>query len=140
MDNSAYHKIRKLIPKAERLKMLEVRDAAKKNPQPEPRSPEETLQMATRFGMRAGPFVLIFTVEDHHDGRYWHLSVSHSDRYPNWDELMTFRAVFFEDDMEVFQVLPRCDEYVNLHTNCFHLWHKTESRVSPIYLGVSSAG
>jgi hypothetical protein len=86
-------------------------------------------QFLNRHGMVWGPFSFFFTVEQHNDGKYWHLSVSNTDRYPSWDELMIFRSVFFDDDMEVFQVLPSIDQYVNVAEHCFHLWHKTESKI-----------
>jgi hypothetical protein len=56
------------------------------------------------------------------DGGFIHLSVSHPDHYPDWDELHALRDWWFPSDMEVVMVLPREGEYVNVHPNCFHLW------------------
>ena len=90
---------------------------------------DQVVEFINYHGMAWGPFTFIFTREDHKDGEYLHLSVANTERYPSWDELMVFRAVFFDDDMEVFQVLPPIDEYVNISQNCFHLWHKKEGKI-----------
>lgn len=80
-------------------------------------------------GFVMGPFSFIFMREQHPDGEYLHLSCANRERYPSWDELMIFRAAFFEDDMEVFMVMPPIEEYVNVHENCFHLWHKKTGKI-----------
>ncbi len=54
--------------------------------------------------------------------RYMHLSISHPDRYPTWEELLMVKERFVGDEEEAIQVLPRKSEYVNIHPNCFHLW------------------
>ena len=76
-------------------------------------------------------FAVVFTVEKHHDGIFGHMSVARPDRYPSWDEMMQLRAVMFDDDAEVVQLMPPCEEYVNVHNNCFHLWHRRDSRLIP---------
>jgi len=58
------------------------------------------------------------------DGRrYMHLSISHPDRYPTWEELIMTKEYFLEDEDEAVQILPRKSQYVNVHERCFHLWH-----------------
>ncbi len=52
----------------------------------------------------------------------WHLSISHSTRYPNWGEIKEARYLLMPDDMTVAQILPTRDEWVNIHERCFHLW------------------
>lgn len=56
------------------------------------------------------------------DGGDRHLSISHRDRYPTWDEILEARNWYFPEEMEVVMVLARKSEYVNIHKNCFHLW------------------
>jgi hypothetical protein len=82
-----------------------------------------------KYGFAWGPFGVLFSVEQHEDGIHWHLSVSHQERYPSWDELMAFRACLFDDNQEVIQVLPSAEEYINVHNRTFHLWHKTGSSI-----------
>lgn len=52
----------------------------------------------------------------------WHLSISHPDRYPTWDEIKQARYQLVPHDVTMAMILPPPGEYVNLHENCFHLW------------------
>lgn len=70
----------------------------------------------TRFIVSAG-------VED--TGRWGpllHVSMSHADADPSWDEIKMVRAIFFPGDMDAGMILPRQADYVNVHPHCFHLW------------------
>lgn len=51
-----------------------------------------------------------------------HLSISHPQRYPTWEEIKEAKEYFFKDDEDAMMVLPRKELYVNLHPNCFHVW------------------
>jgi hypothetical protein len=51
----------------------------------------------------------------------WHLSISHSDRYPTWDEIKNARYALMPDEITMAMLLPPKAQYVNLHPNCFHL-------------------
>lgn len=62
------------------------------------------------------------------DGGHLHVSISHSARYPTWDEILAVRAWAFPPEMEVVMVLARKGEYVNMHPNCFHLWESACGR------------
>lgn len=57
-----------------------------------------------------------------------HVSISHSHRYPTWDEIRAVRDWAFPEETEVVMVLARKSEYVNLHPNCFHLWESACGR------------
>lgn len=128
-DNSDFHKLRRSIPKEVELAFLNLRKKAEKRIVRES-DLVDPLFPAKHFGVVVGHFALIFCVEDHGDnGLCWHLSVSHEHRYPTWDEMMVFRSFFFDDDMEVIMVMPPLDEYINIHNNCFHLWHETKSHL-----------
>jgi hypothetical protein len=54
----------------------------------------------------------------------WHMSISHPDRYPTWDEIANARYKLLPADSEFAMMLPPPSEYVNLHNFCFHL-HET---------------
>jgi hypothetical protein len=63
------------------------------------------------------------------DGKWWHVSVSHRQRYPNWREI--YQAWYdlvpgAGSDFEGAIILPRKTEYVNLHPNCFHVFQLPE--------------
>lgn len=51
-----------------------------------------------------------------------HLSISHHQRYPTWDEIAAARYHFLPPQTDVVQVLPPDAEYVNVHDNVFHLY------------------
>jgi len=55
----------------------------------------------------------------------WHLSISHPDRYPTWDEIKAARYELLPDEVTMGMLLPPKGEYVNVHPNCFHLHEVT---------------
>lgn len=55
------------------------------------------------------------------DNDKWHLSVS--DKYPlGYQQIKEVRYLFLPNDMEVAQIFPPREEFVNLHTTCCHLF------------------
>lgn len=57
------------------------------------------------------------------DGKRWlHVSCSRRDRVPSWDDLKLVKEVFLGNDRLAVQVLPRAEEYVNIHPYVLHLW------------------
>lgn len=60
-------------------------------------------------------------------GSGWHLSISHPDRYPTWDEIASARYHLIPDKAVMAMLLPPTDQYINLHPNCFHLWQVPDS-------------
>lgn len=66
---------------------------------------------------RLGPCFVLVGVE----AGLWHLSISHTDRYPTWDEIKEARYRFVPDAVTMAMLLPPRREYVNIHPNCFHL-------------------
>jgi hypothetical protein len=63
-----------------------------------------------------------------HSAPSWHLSISHPNRYPTWDEIKTARYELLPHDITVAMLLPPPDEYINIHPNCFHLWEIEDPR------------
>lgn len=58
----------------------------------------------------------------------WHISISHPTRYPRWDEIADARYALIPDEITMGMILPPKDEYVNLHSNVFHLWEINTDR------------
>lgn len=58
----------------------------------------------------------------------WHVSVSHPDRYPTWDEIASAREKYTPDDVTMVMILPPLAEYVNLHQTTLHLWQMDDLR------------
>lgn len=55
------------------------------------------------------------------DNDKWHLSVSA--KYPlGYQQIKEVRYLFLPNDMEVAQIFPPREEFVNLHTTCYHLF------------------
>lgn len=53
----------------------------------------------------------------------WHISISTPERYPTWDEVAKawYELIPNSESREGRMILPRMDEYVNLHNFCFHV-------------------
>jgi len=74
----------------------------------------------------------IFSVEREADGKRWiHVSVSHRDRVPTWDELTSAKRWLLGPDRWAISILPPEAEYVNDHPYCLHLWHCLDGGVVP---------
>lgn len=56
------------------------------------------------------------------EGGRWHVSVSHPKRLPTWDEMRTARDQMTPPDVAMAFILPRSNEYVNVHAHCLHMW------------------
>jgi hypothetical protein len=57
---------------------------------------------------------------------WWHVSLSYPDKLPSWEDVKSVKDAFIGEDREAFQLLPRQEEYVNLHQYCLHLWAREE--------------
>jgi len=57
-----------------------------------------------------------------HKGCGWHLSISHPERYPLWDEIKAARNTLLPMDKTFAMMFPPQAEYINVHPNTFHLW------------------
>lgn len=55
------------------------------------------------------------------DGGLWHLSAS-ANHTLGYYEIKELRYKFMPNGMNVAQIFPPREEFVNLHPNCFHLW------------------
>lgn len=56
------------------------------------------------------------------NGEKWiHVSLSRRDRMPEWVEIRKVKDHFL-GDIEAYQVLPKKQDYVNVHNFCLHLW------------------
>lgn len=43
---------------------------------------------------------------------------------PTWNEMCELKDLFYHDEERAFQIHPPKSEYVNIQTNCLHLWGK----------------
>ena len=51
-----------------------------------------------------------------------HISISHSNRLPSYNELKKAKYELCKDIKNMAQIFPTDDEYVNLHQYTLHLW------------------
>lgn len=61
----------------------------------------------------------------------WHISVSVPSRYPTWDEIFTAWYDLVPGAAQITGgiLLPRKEEYVNIHPNCFHVHQLADSEI-----------
>ncbi len=58
------------------------------------------------------------------DGCEWvHLSISHPDSLPTYEELCAAKDWFIGKDKKAIQVFAPSTEHYNHHKYCLHLWH-----------------
>jgi len=57
-----------------------------------------------------------------HHGALLHASISKPTVYPTWDEITVIKDLFFGDGMDAMMVMPKREDYVNVHKNCFQIW------------------
>jgi len=62
---------------------------------------------------------------------YWHLSISRPDHYPSWDEVAKARYELLPLDREFAMILPRPEEYINIHQYCFQVHDTDPKRNAP---------
>jgi hypothetical protein len=64
------------------------------------------------------------------DGMGWeHVSVSLSNRTPNWREMCFVKDLFWDEEDVVIQYHPAKSEYVNMHENTLHLWRPVDKDI-----------
>lgn len=51
-----------------------------------------------------------------------HVSVSLTNRCPNWREMSFIKDLFFEENEVVMQLHVTKKDHINLHPYCLHLW------------------
>lgn len=66
------------------------------------------------------------------DERYklgWHMSISHPERYPTWDEVASawYQLVPDADHRVGAMILPKREDYISIHNYCFQVHEQLES-------------
>lgn len=77
-------------------------------------------------------------------GMGWdHVSVSLSNRPPNWEEMCFVKSIFFDDEETVMQLHPPKSKWINNHPHCLHMWrpHSVDIPLPPdIMVGIKEIG
>lgn len=67
---------------------------------------------------------VLASVQVYHDKNAWlHVSMSHHDRLPTYEEMQKVKDVFVGRNNKAIQVFSPASEHVNVHPYCLHLWH-----------------
>ena len=68
-------------------------------------------------------------------GKWEHLSVSRSNKTPDWNIMCKMKEIFWKDDEVCVEYHPRKIDYINLHKNCLHIWKPINEEIPtpPIY-------
>jgi len=66
------------------------------------------------------------------DGGWDHVSVSLSNRIPNWREMELVKRTFFRDDETAMQLHVPPKDHISVHPNCLHLWRPNDGRQIPL--------
>ena len=76
---------------------------------------------AYRIQTKGRAYLVIASIDN---GLREHISISHKNLkiWPTWQELVFIKDIFFKDEEECYQVFPKKSEYVNIRSNCFHIW------------------
>lgn len=68
----------------------------------------------------------VFTIEKSANGKTGreHVSVSRKvgNKLPGWTEMCDLKDIFWKDEEECYQKHPKKSEYVNIKSNCLHIW------------------
>jgi hypothetical protein len=62
-------------------------------------------------------------------GGWEHVSISRTNRAPNWPEMSHIKGLFFRDDETVMQLHVPKSDHVNDHPNCLHLWRPLTAEI-----------
>lgn len=71
--------------------------------------------------IKARQMAIIFS----NGGGWEHVSVSHPDRTPTWDEMDEVKRRFWSDEDTVMQLHVPVREHISCHNHCLHLWRPT---------------
>lgn len=58
-----------------------------------------------------------------------HVSVSRTNRCPNWAEMEHIKRLFWRDDATVMQLHLPPAEHLSLHPNCLHMWKPHDGEI-----------
>ncbi|MFA6664346.1 MAG: hypothetical protein WCS21_08550 [Lachnospiraceae bacterium] len=47
---------------------------------------------------------------------------------PSWEDMAALKEIFFGEEEEAYQIMPKHSEYVNIHERCLHLWRPANGK------------
>lgn len=58
-------------------------------------------------------------------GKLKHISIAHPKKLPCWDNIFKIKEKLM-GDIDAMMVMPKMEDYINLHRYCFHIWECPE--------------
>jgi len=78
---------------------------------------------------------IICSIAKEKDGKKWlHVSLSGKKRI-QYEDLKDIKDLFIGPDKYAIMIFPPKDKYVNIHPNCFHLFHCIDGHALPEFSG-----
>jgi hypothetical protein len=79
---------------------------------------------------KSGTFCVIASSGDEELGVAWeHVSVSLTNRTPNWTEMCFIKDLFWAPEDAVMQLHPPRSQHINVHPYCLHLWRPLKALI-----------
>jgi len=80
------------------------------------------LQPGTRQ-FKMGRVLILISPPVESAGMGWHMSISHPERYPTWDEVAKawYELIPDADNREGSMLLPKREDYISIHNFCFQV-------------------
>lgn len=80
------------------------------------------MQFGTRT-FKMGRVAIFISPPDQRFGMGWHMSISHPERYPTWDEVASawYQLVPDADNRVGAMILPKREDYISIHNFCFQV-------------------
>lgn len=66
--------------------------------------------------------LVLATMDQTPHGDLLHVSLIYPNRLPSWEDLRQVKDAFFGDDLDAMMVIPKAEDYINVHQYCFHIW------------------
>lgn len=81
--------------------------------------------------------ISVIRSEERHDGKNWlHVSLAAPKRKIQYSDIINIKELFIGVDKYAFMVFPPKDKYVNIHGNCYHLFHCVDGHPFPEFSGL----
>jgi hypothetical protein len=58
-----------------------------------------------------------------------HISVSRTNRVPNWYEMEQIKRLFFKEDETAMQLHVPSKDHISVHPHCLHLWKPIDADI-----------
>lgn len=99
-------------------------------------SQDAMFQMLIAGGMQSGTkkyrmgrvSILVSPPDERYPTMGWHMSISHPERYPTWDEVASawYQLVPDADHRVGVMILPKREDYISIHNYCFQVHEQLE--------------